>query len=121
MFKRVIWFSAGAATGAAAGAGAAVYGYVRLREARGRLAPDRVADTLVGGARSVGGAAVAVGGAARSAGGVVSTSVREAFSEGRSAMADAEARIVADLDARAPVARSLPPPTDLAEGRRRRT
>jgi hypothetical protein len=89
MFKRVVWFSVGAVTGASA----SVYGYVLLREARGRLAPDRVADTLVGTARSV-------GGAARSAGGTVGTSVREALSEGREAMADAEARIAADLDAR---------------------
>jgi hypothetical protein len=96
MFKRVVWFSVGAVTGASA----SVYGYVLLREARGRLAPDRVADTLVGIARSVGSGVRSVGGATRSAGGTVGTSVREALSEGREAMADAEARIAADLDAR---------------------
>jgi hypothetical protein len=96
MFKRVVWFTAGAVSGA----GVSVYGYVRLREARGRLAPDRVADTLVGTARTVGSGVRSVGGAARSAGGAVGVSMREALSEGRTAMADAEARIVADLDAR---------------------
>ena len=89
MFKRVVWFSVGAVTGA----GASVYGYVRLREARGRLAPDQVADTLVGTARTV-------GSGVRSVGGTVGTSMREALAEGREAMADAEARIVADLDTR---------------------
>ena len=98
MFKRVVWFTAGAASGAAA----SVYGYVRLREARGRLAPDRVADTLVGTARTLGSGAKTVGGA-------VGTSVRDAWSEGRAAMADAESRITAELDARPPGPRRLGP------------
>jgi len=91
MFKRLIWFSAGAAGGAAA----SVYGYVRLREAKGRLAPDQVADTLVGSARSL-------GRGARLAGATMGTSMREAVAEGRAAMADAETRIIAELDARPP-------------------
>jgi hypothetical protein len=116
MFKRVIWFTAGAASGAAA----SVYGYVRLREARGRLAPERVADTLVGTARTL-------GSGARTVGGTVGTSVREAVAEGRAAMADAESRIIAELDARPqPLRRFEPappdalPPAGTAEGRRRR-
>ena len=112
MFKRVIWFGAGAASGAAA----TVYGYVRLREARGRLAPDRVADTLVGTARTVGGGAITAGGA-------VSESVRGAWSEGRAAMADAESRIAAELDAHPTTVRSLRPVESVEppiSGRRRR-
>ena len=89
MFKRVVWFTIGAATGA----GASVYGYVRLREESGRLAPDRLAGTLVGTARTV-------GGGARSVGVAVGDSVREAVVQGRAAMLDAEARITAELDAR---------------------
>ena len=89
MFKRVVWFTAGAASGAAA----SVYGYVRLREARGRLAPDRVADTLVGTARTV-------GRGARTVGLVVGDNLRAAVADGRGAMADAEDRITAELDGR---------------------
>ena len=110
MFKRVIWFSAGAASGAAA----SVYGYVRLREARGRLAPDRVADTLVGTARTL-------GSGARVVGGTVGTSVREAVAEGRAAMADAETRIIAELDARPqPLWHPEPDPDPTATDRPRR-
>ena len=89
MFKRVMWFTVGTATGA----GVTVYGYVRLREARGRLSADRVADTLVGTARTL-------GSGTRSVGSAVGESVRQALSEGRAAMFDAEARITAELDAR---------------------
>ncbi len=55
MFTRMRWF----ALGAAAGAGTAMYGFVRLRESRGRLAPDRVAETVVGSARTLGHGAAA--------------------------------------------------------------
>jgi hypothetical protein len=96
MFKRVVWFTVGAATGA----GASVYGYVRLREASGRLAPDRVADTFVGTARTL-------GDGARSVGLAVGDSVREAVGQGRAAMVDAEARITAELDARPRAIRRL--------------
>jgi hypothetical protein len=87
MLKRLRWFT----VGVAAGAGTAMYGFVRLRESRGRLAPDRVAETVVGAARSV-------GGSARTAGDALGASLRDAFAEGRGAMAEAEQRIIADLD-----------------------
>jgi len=89
MFKRTIWFTVGAASGA----GASVYAYVRMREERGRLAPDRVADTLVGTARTV-------GRGARTVGLVVGDNVRAAMADGRSAMEEAEVRITAELDGR---------------------
>ena len=89
MFKRTLWFTVGAASGA----GASVYAYVRLREERGRLAPDRVADTLVGSARVVGRGAQRVGLA-------VGGNLRAAVADGRTAMADAEERITAELDGR---------------------
>ncbi|MEI7591787.1 MAG: hypothetical protein WCK41_01050 [Actinomycetes bacterium] len=89
MFKRTIWF----AVGAASGAGASVYSYVRLREVRGKLAPDRVADTLVDTARSL-------GEGARTATSAIGKSVRSAMWEGRAAMIDAELRIEAELDSR---------------------
>ncbi|MFN8037910.1 MAG: hypothetical protein U0Q07_01750 [Acidimicrobiales bacterium] len=76
--KRLFWFAAGVATGAVG----AAYGYVRVREARGAVSPDRVADTVVGAARTVGGG------------------VRDAVVAGREAMHEAEARIQADLDRR---------------------
>ncbi|HVN51008.1 MAG TPA: hypothetical protein VMT43_06220 [Acidimicrobiales bacterium] len=97
MFTRTRWFTIGAATGAVAGAGGVMYGFVRLREAQGRLAPDRVAGSVVGAARTVGHGAWRAGGTV-----VVSVrdAVRDAVAEGREAMADAEARIVEDLDAR---------------------
>jgi hypothetical protein len=91
MFKRVRWFG----VGVVAGAGTAAYGFVRLRESRSRLAPDRVAETVVGAARTVG---RSVGHGARKAGGAAAVSWREAVAEGRTAMADAEERITADLD-----------------------
>ena len=75
---RLFWFAVGAATGAVG----AAYVHVRVREARGALAADRVADTVVGAARSVGGG------------------VRDAVVAGREAMHEAEARIQADLDRR---------------------
>ncbi|MGZ4728096.1 MAG: hypothetical protein ACXWB2_10300 [Acidimicrobiales bacterium] len=89
MFKRTIWFTVGAASGA----GASVYAYVRLREERGRLAPDRVADTLVGTARTV-------GRGARTVGLVVGDNVRAAVADGRSAMTEVEARITAEIEGR---------------------
>jgi hypothetical protein len=93
MFKRTVWFTVGAVTGAVTGAGASVYAYVRLREERGRLAPDRVADSLVDSARTVGRGARAVGSA-------VGGNVRAAVAEGREAMAEANDRIVADIERR---------------------
>jgi hypothetical protein len=89
MFKRTIWFTVGAASGA----GASVYAYVRLREERGRLAPDRVADTLVGTARTM-------GRGARTVGLTVGDNVRAAVADGREAMAEANDRIVADIERR---------------------
>jgi hypothetical protein len=89
MFKRTIWFTVGAASGA----GASVYAYVRLREERGRLSPDRVADTLVGTAR-------VVGRGARTVGSAVGDNVRAAVAEGRDAMAEANDRIIADIERR---------------------
>ena len=91
MFKRTRWFTVGVVTGV----GTAAYGFVRLRESQSRLAPDRVAETVVGAARTVGNGARRAGGAAA---GSVRTSLREAVAEGREAMADAEQRITADLD-----------------------
>ncbi len=91
MFKRTRWFTVGVVTGV----GTAAYGFVRLRESQSRLAPDRVAETVVGAARTVGHGARRAGGAAA---GSVRTSLREAVAEGREAMADAELRIAADLD-----------------------
>lgn len=78
--KRLFWFAAGAASGFTG----AVYAYARVREVRGRFAADRVADTV----------ADAVVGTARS----LRTTVREAVAEGRDAMAEAERRIVTDLE-----------------------
>ncbi|MEJ5254656.1 MAG: hypothetical protein WHS89_04845 [Acidimicrobiales bacterium] len=80
--KRAFWFAAGALSGF----GGAVYAYARVREARGRLAADRVAGTV----------ADAVVGTARS----VRQTLREAAAEGREAMLDAERRIRADLERR---------------------
>jgi len=97
MFKRTRWFTIGAMTGAVAGAGSMMYGYVRLREAQGRLAPDRVAGSVVGAARTVGHGAWRAGGTVA---GSVRVAVRDAVAEGREAMADAEQRIVDDLDTR---------------------
>lgn len=74
--KRVFWFAAGVATGALG----AAWGYVRVREARGALTADGIADTVVDTAR------------------VVTGSVRDAVVAGREAMHEAEARIQADLD-----------------------
>lgn len=77
--KRVFWFAAGAVSGF----GGALYGYARLREARGRLTADRVADTLsdsvVSTVRSVRG------------------TVREALDEGRDTMEQTQRRLERDL------------------------
>jgi hypothetical protein len=77
--KRIFWFTAGAVTGF----GGALYGYARVREAKGRLAADRLADTLsdtvVGTARSVRG------------------TVREALQEGRETMEQTQDRLERDL------------------------
>ena len=97
MLRRTRWFTIGAVTGVVTGAGGAMYGFVRLREVQGRLAPDRVAGTVVGAARSVGKVGVRAG---VKAGGTVRAAVRDAVAEGRTAMADAEARITDDLDRR---------------------
>lgn len=78
MFKRVTWF----AVGAASGFGAAVYGYVRARESADRLAPDRVADTMVGAARVVGG------------------TVRDALVESRDAIREVESELRATYEPR---------------------
>ena len=66
-----------------------MYSFVRLRESRGRLTPDRVAETVVGTARTVG---------PRRAAGRATVEpwprrVRDAVAEGRDAMVEAEARI----------------------------
>jgi hypothetical protein len=87
MFKRVRWFG----VGVVAGAGTTMYGYVRWRESRGRLTPDKVSESVVGAARVVGrrartGSQAAVG------------AMREAVAEGREAMVEAEERIIADLE-----------------------
>ena len=101
MLRRTRWFTIGAVTGVVTGAGGAMYGFVRLREVQGRLAPDRVAGTVVGAARSVGKVGVRAGvKAGVKAGGTVRAAVRDAVAEGRTAMADAEARITDDLDRR---------------------
>ena len=104
MFKRTVWFTVGVVGGAVTGAGATVYGFVRLREARGALAPDRVADTLVSTARTVGASmgssARTVSLSTRAARDTARASVRDAMSEGRQAMAEAEARIIEELDGR---------------------
>lgn len=78
MFKRVTWF----ALGAASGFGVAVYGYVRARESADKLAPDRVADTMVGAARAVGG------------------TVRDAVLESREAIREVEAELRATYEPR---------------------
>ncbi len=91
MFKRARWFT----VGAAAGAGAVMYSFVRLRESRDRFSPENVADTVVGTAR-------AAGHTARRATVVLGSSVRDAVGEGRVAMLEAEERIIADLDRRQP-------------------
>ncbi len=78
MFKRLTWFVLGTVTGAVG----AAYGYVRVRELRGRVAADGVAETVVDVTRTVAGA------------------VRDAVAEGREAMAEAEVRIRAELDGR---------------------
>jgi hypothetical protein len=91
MFKRTVWFTVGAVGGAVTGAGATVYGFVRLRESRGALSPDRMAVVLVGTARAVGRSTRAVGESARS-------SLRDAVTEGRLAMAEAELRIIEELE-----------------------
>jgi hypothetical protein len=78
MFKRLTWFT----LGTIAGAVGAAYGYVRVRELRGRVAADGIAETIVDATRSV------------------ASAVRDAVAEGREAMAEAEAKIKADLDAR---------------------
>jgi len=78
--KRVFWFAAGVASGF----GGAVYTYARVREVRGRFAADRLADTVSG----------AVVGTARS----VRVTVREAMSEGRDAMREAETEIRAQVE-----------------------
>ena len=91
MLKRVRWFS----MGMVAGVGATAYGFVRLRETTSRLAPDRVAETMVGTARTVGRGAWRTGGQLA---GTVGEAWRDAVAEGRDAMAEAEAEILADLD-----------------------
>src|SRR5215831_15397042 len=98
MFKRTRWFTMGVATGVVVGAGGTMYGFVRFREAQGRLAPDRVAGTVVGAARTVGHGAWRAGGTVA---GSMRLAVRDAVAEGREAMADAEQRITDDLDRRA--------------------
>ena len=104
MFKRTVWFTVGLVGGAVTGAGATAYGFVRWREARGALAPDRVADTLVSTARTVGSSARGMGASVGSSGRAVSATaranVREALIEGRLAMAEAELRIIAELERR---------------------
>ena len=94
MLKRVRWFT----VGVVAGAGTTMYSYVRWRESRSRLAPDRVSETVVGAARVVGHQARVTGGRARATGEAMSSALRDALAEGRDAMAEAEARITAELD-----------------------
>ena len=100
MFTRTIWFG----VGAVAGAGAAAYGFVRFREVTGALAPDQVAGTVVGTARTLGrgavGAASTASDVAASASGSVRDAVRDAWVEGRREVDDAERRIIAELDRR---------------------
>ncbi len=81
---RTIWFAAGVVSGAAG----TVYGYARYREARGRFAADRLADTVSESA-------------IRSARNLRGT-VLQALDEGRVAMDEAEERIIADLESRTP-------------------
>jgi hypothetical protein len=104
MFKRTVWFTVGMVGGAVTGAGATAYGFVRWREARGALAPDRVADTLVSTARtvgaSVGSSARTVGSSSRAVRDSARANVRDAVAEGRLAMAEAESRIIDELDRR---------------------
>ncbi len=97
MFKRVRWFT----VGVVAGAGTTMYSYVRWRESRSRLAPDRLSETVVGAAR-------VVGRQARVTGGSMSSALHEALAEGRDAMAEAEARIAAELDRPGPRPPSRP-------------
>ncbi len=78
---RTLWFVTGVVTGAAG----TIYGYGRYREARGRFAADRLADTVS--ERALRSARTLRG------------TVLEALDEGRDAMDEAHARIVADLDA----------------------
>jgi len=94
MLRRARWF----AVGVVAGAGTTMYSYVRWRESRSRLAPDQLSETVVGAARVVGRRVRATGASARATGDSLSTAVRDAVAEGRSAMAEAETRITADLD-----------------------
>jgi hypothetical protein len=90
MFKRTRWFSVGLVVGA----GSAAYGFVRLRESTSRLAPDRLAETMVGTARTVGRGVRRRGGQLS---GSVGASWRDAVAEGRLAMAEAEAEILDGL------------------------
>jgi hypothetical protein len=87
MLKRTRWFS----VGAMAGAGAVMYTFVRWRETRDHFSPQGVAGTFVGSARSA-------GSGARRAASSIGITMREAVSEGRTAMSEAEARITADLE-----------------------
>ncbi len=96
MFKRTVWFTAGLVGGAVTGAGATAYGFVRWREARGALAPDRVADTLV--SHGPHGGLVGTPWSSRPA--ARRANVRDAVTEGRLAMAEAELRIIEELDRR---------------------
>jgi len=104
MFKRTVWFTVGMVGGAATGAGATAYALVRWREAQGALAPDRVAATLVSTARSSArtarSSARTVTSSTRSARAAARANVRDALSEGRMAMAEAEATIIQELDRR---------------------
>jgi hypothetical protein len=76
VFKRATWFG----IGAVAGFSTAVYGYVRARESADRFAPDRVADTMVGAARVVGG------------------TVRDALAESREAVREVEGELRATYE-----------------------
>lgn len=84
--KRLFWFGAGVATGF----GGALYAYGRVREARGRLAADRLAGTLsdqvLVAARQVGRAASAV-----------RATVEDALDEGRDAMLDTQQQLERQL------------------------
>jgi len=87
MLRRARWFT----VGVVAGAGTTMYSYVRWRESRSRLAPDKVSESVVTAAR-------AVGRRARDTGESLSGAVRDALAEGRDAMAEAEAQISAQLE-----------------------
>jgi hypothetical protein len=104
MFKRTVWFTVGLVGGAATGAGATAYAMVRWREVQGALAPERVAATVVStarsSARSVTSSARSVTSTTRSARAAARANVRDALSEGRMAMVEAEARIIDELDRR---------------------